>query len=290
MTITERRSDMADKNDEYADYVIIDPPTKGNGDDPRRAIWFNVSDVVVDHNVQRLTMQGRVEDLSSKFDFNKAEAITITIRDDDVLVVTEGQTRVLSRKDTHPGSHMWGVISTDSNESGVALGIARGRKPLTPYDKWRLRLHMQDPRCLAAKQVMDFMEPPLALYDRTGKSGYGLSAVGVVDTIMGTYGDDVQSSALLLRSVLQVLAKAWPLPTEPRRFDGRLMDALRLIMTRNAEIIDTDRLVEKLQTTTARRWYQYGSDRAGTDTAASAIAREIIKVYNYQKQSRRIVL
>lgn len=274
--------------EEYVDCIIVDAPAPlGPHDDPRKAIWFRVSDVLVDQNVQRTVLAGRIEALTADWDWSLAEGITITVRDDDVLVVTEGQNRVLARQRIAPDSHMWGLISLDSNESKVALGIARGRRPHTPYDKWRLRLHDRDERVLAAEQVLALMDPPLRLFDSAGRTGYGISAVGVVNKIMDTY-EDVQASAQLLRSVLRILTKAWPFPTEPRRLDGRLMEALRHLLVHNAEIVDEKRLTEVMQSNTAQRWYQYGSERGAGDTAYSAVGRQICKVYNYAKKTRKL--
>lgn len=282
---------MDSHSDKVADYVIYPPPQAGPGDDPRSSIWFNVSHVVVDHNVQRTTLQSRVDDLNASFDFNKAEAITITVREDGTMAVTEGQTRVLSRRETHPGSHMWGVVSSDSHEAGVALGIAKGRKALTAYDKWRLRHHERDPRVLAAEQVLAFMDPPLQLTDRlSGNIGYGIFAIGAMDRVMAAYPEDVAGSALLLKTILQVLTTAWPNSRETRRLDGRLIDSLRHVIVRNGDIIDVDRLTETMQSMTPHRWCQYAADRGAADTASSAIGREIVRVYNYRKQSRRIEL
>lgn len=276
-----------DDDEQYARYHLVPAPvTRGHDDDPRMAIWFCVDDVAIDPNRQRDVLQGRIEGMKP-WQWALAEAITITVRSDDVLVVTEGQNRVLRRQLDAPGSYMWGVISPDARESKVAMGIARGRRPFSAYDYWHLRLADRDPKVVMAEAILASMNPPLQMFDRVGRSGNGIAAVAVVSRIMDTY-EDVAESGRLLKEILSVLTEAWPNPEEPRRLDGRLMSALHHLIVFNGDLYEHRRMVETLKLNTAHRWYQYGTERGAGDTANSATGRQIAKLYNKSKKTRKI--
>lgn len=286
---TATEASKMEENEVYARYVLVPAPERTKptaDDDPRLAIYFCVDDVAIDPNKQRDVKNARVEGMTPWL-WELAETPTITVRKDEVLAVTEGQNRVLRRQLDAPGSYMWGIISPSSRESAVAMGIARGRRPFSPYDYWHLRKADGDPKVLMGEAVMASMSPPLQLFDQAGKSGFGISAVTVVSRIMDTY-ESVTESAELLREILSVLTETWPNPKEDRRLDGRLLGALHHLIVRNGEFYEHKRMVDTLKLNGAHRWWQYGTERGYGDTSVSAVGKQVAKLYNRNKKTKKI--
>ena len=224
--------------------VYFTPPEDISGhDDPRAQVYVYEDDLLIDQNVQRPV---RPEwQVGKAHDWNRAEVVTCTLREDGVLVVTEGQNRLLLLREQFPGSRLWVVLQTDANEAGVALDIARARQAHNPYDQWQLRLHRGDEREVLAELVLRDLDLELSR-GRSTLPGR-ISAVGSVRQIM-SWGDPV-SAQEMLRRTLSVLKMAFG--QQDDMWESYLIRAAGGLIRRN-ENIDTLILTRVLRELTPR--------------------------------------
>lgn len=247
----------------------------GPGDDPRGCAVVQAKDILVDQNVQR-----DVADLPpiGEIDWNKFEAITVAVRPDGQLVAVEGQRRVLGLMEQDPDAFTYVMVLPDGvDEPGTALGIAQGRRALSPLAKWRLRLGR-------GEEIERRGETVLAdngLFLWVGDSAHdGIAAVGSVIKVM-RLGSTPAEGAKILDLTLSVILSAWPQP-EKRRLDGKLLEAVGRIIARNSHISPLD-LTRALQQWPAYKWREMGEAHTPQQPVAAAVGAAILETYNKGK-------
>lgn len=263
--------------------VTVKPPTTGKEDDPRELVWVNVDDLFIDENVQREVDEARHKIFHTDWNWDLAEVPTVTQRRNGTLVVTEGQHRVLRRKETAPHSHLWVVKRTGESgtaaEAGTAQGIARGRRGHSALAQWDLRLHAGDPYITAGDKVL--AELGLVMGPNTGVSG--IAAANAVTAVLTGGRRTPDEGEALLRATLLILAQAWPDDYAPgTRWEGTLVRAVSHLIETNPGIVDTRRLTAKLSTTSsAETWLKRAKDRTQPGSSRwRTLAASLAEAYN----------
>jgi hypothetical protein len=243
--------------------VNITPPTAGKEDDPRQILWVSVDELVIDEDIQREVDEAKHKIFHNDWNWDLAEIPTVSARKGN-LVVTEGQHRVLRRKELAPHSHLWVVkrpgASGTAAEAEAAQGIAKGRRGHSALAQWDLRLHAGDPYVTAGDRVLS----ELGLVMGAGSTAAGIMAAQAVYGILTGGKRTPQQGEELLRRTLTVLASAWPDDYAPgARWEGTLVRAVAHLLDVNAEIIDTKKLTARLSTTSsAEAWLKRTRERS----------------------------
>lgn len=284
-----------------ADPVVIKPPVRNEGDDPRSIVYINVDQIVVDPNVQRRIDRGRLAGMGA-WQWALAEGLTLALRADGLYVAVEGQHRVLKRQKENPGTSIWGIVSPSpaeeytSKEAKDALGIARGRKRHSMYDFMHGELAAGDPYWHAAAGVMLDRAVEFASNAQYTERGVvrGIAAVGAVGTIMHL-GDKladlsgenkVAYGARLLDSVLSILTTAYE-EGEKGMWDRTLMLSVANILHRNAGVADHKRLTVILAKVKPADWIAECRRRRGRIAPVEYLAGLIMQDYNHSLQATR---
>jgi len=259
----------------------------GGKHDPRSIALVRVGDVSVDQRVQRPIDSHKVAWLGSKWDWTLAEGPTLSRRPDGTLVAVEGQHRILSLQAADPDTEMWMFIENlagTDDEAATALGIARGRRPHSRVQEYRMRVTAGLPHEVAADQVLD----ELGLVISETRSGHSLtSAVMIMRIIHGTTSAPLtpQEGAGLLRATLSCIQM---IPDDPttrgNKYDSTIIHAVSTLISEHPEI-SLQRLAEKLQARTATQWLAF---RQSASPAWHGVYQVIKADYNKNTKSSRL--
>lgn len=270
------------------------PATPGKHDDPRELVWVSVDELVIDENIQREVDENRHKIFSAEWDWDLAEVPTVSERKDGTLVVTEGQHRVLRRKEIAPGSHLWAVKRSGgggtAGEAAAAQGIAKGRKAHSALAQWDLRLHAGDPYVTAGDKVLT----EVGLVMGGAGTATGVWAASAVTAILTGGRRTPAEGEELLRKTLLTLARAWPDDHAPGvRWEATMLRAVAYLIERNAEVIDTRKLSARLSTTSsAETWLKRAKERAAVGGSNWHVLAELIGTpYNngMRRSDRKLV-
>jgi len=266
---------------------VVTPPFRGTGDDPREMLWVNVDDLVIDENVQREVDEARHKIFHAEWNWDIAEVPTVSARKGGVLVVNEGQHRVLRLKETRPGSYTWVVkrtgVSTVAAEAETAQGIAQGRRGHSALARWDLQLHAGDPYVVAGDKVL----AEIGLVMGSNSSAAGIMSARALTAILTGRGRTPEEGEALLRTTLLTLAHAWPDDYQPgARWEGTLIRAVGHLIEVNQGVIDTKKLTARLSTTSsAESWLKRTREKTTRGTRWRVLAELLADTYN--KSMRR---
>jgi hypothetical protein len=246
-------------------------------------------DLVVDERAQRTTRPERVAELEERWDWGLAEGITLAQRDDGTLVVTEGQNRVLALQHKNPDIEVWCLLDESvkglADEATVGLSIAKGRKPHSQTQQWRMRVTAGQPHELAATRILD----SLGLRIADGRGAVQISGAGtVMKLIHGTPSHPLSPAdgAQLLSKTLSLIQAAIPEDSRNvgRRWDSAIIKAVAHIISVYPEV-DTMRLAQKLAERTANQWLAFGQS---TTPAWRGVSTVMVGDYNRALRGRRL--
>ena len=266
-----------------AERQYIDPPVTPEGhDDPRRIAYVPESDLLVDLNVQRDVTRQELASMG-EHTWDIAEGVTVALRTDGILVVIEGQHRVLLQRDQHPGSHLWVfVLEGVMDEAAIAERIAKSRRPHSAIALWKLRLSQGRPREVAAQAVLTDMG--LTLSAAKTDEPDQIYAVGSLNQAIAVGAP--QEAAAHLRSVLSTLRVAFG--DQQYMWDGYLIRAVSRLIRGNDEI-RADRLAMVLRRLPPKEWLRFKANMRAGWSATRCVAAAIVEDYNHQQQQAKMI-
>ncbi|WP_280315929.1 DUF6551 family protein [Nocardia abscessus] len=156
-------------------------------------------------------------------------------------------------------------------EARLFLAANRDRKPVKPYDNFRVAITAQDP--LAVRVQEEVQKCGLEV-----SNGTSTNRVGAVQALMAL---GAKRNGLVAR-VLQTSEKAWG--REATSWDNIMIRALGMVLHANWDQVDDKRLVKTLEKQTVARWKQYAvgmtPSGGGSASRSTPLANHIIANYN----------
>lgn len=262
--------------------------TTGIGPDPRKMQHIPVSKLVIDSEPQRAMNMDIVERIANEWDWLRAEAATVVPLGNGKFRVVEGQHRVRALQMLDPTAGMWCLV-LPTTERGVdieaKLGrtIATGRRGYSTLAKWVSCVASGEPHEVAANQVL----ADHGLRVGAAQSSRTIAAVGAVSKIVHGQKNTPATGADHLHKVLTIILSTWPdhdPSSSTSRFDGRLIEALGVIVARNPNV-DVKRMTNKLGTKRAMRWIDDVLNTTSGRSIRDLVAGSIVASYNAQLRS-----
>jgi len=165
-----------------------------------------------------------------------------------------------------------------ANEAKLGRDIATGRRGYSSLAKWLSCVASGEPHEVEANKVLT--KHGL----RVGKatSARTIAAVGAVSKIVHGTKNSPTTGANLLDTTLMIIMATWPdhdPSSSSSRFDGRLIDALGIIVTRNPDL-DVKRMANKLSSKKAMRWVDDVLNTTSGKSVRDLVAGSILASYN----------
>jgi hypothetical protein len=270
--------------------LSIPAPTGAVGADPRHWIRVSVSDLSIDHRLQRTRDDVAVQRIAISFDWAKFETPTVVAADDspNTTFVLEGQRRVLALRSIDPDAQVMvchlGVLPP-AMVAEITYAIAVTRKRHTAYDQWNLRVMRGDEHEILAETVLSDRKLHLGL----APASTTIAAVATLKTIIHHYRDPM-IGAEHLADVLDVIMGAWPKPdpaTPHARFDHVLLGAVSHLLRANRATIDKHRLIDRLRERPAQYWLADLLENR-QESRVLMVARHIAHAYNKHLKSNQL--
>ena len=251
--------------------------------DPRKMQHIPVTKLVIDSEPQRAMNMDVVERLANEWNWMLCEAATVVSLGNGTFRVIEAQHRTRALQMADPSAKMWCLILPDSEkgiqaEAEAGREIATSRKPYTALAKWVSCVASGEPHEVMAEKVL----ASHGLRVGSTVSTRTIAAVGAVSKIVHGRKNTPQAGAEELNTVLSIIMGTWP-DHDPSsgtsRFDGRLLDAIGVIVARNPDL-DVKRMVQKLGSKKAMRWVNDVLNTTSGRSVRDLIAGSIIASYN----------
>jgi hypothetical protein len=255
--------------------------------DPRKMNHIAVSKLVIDSEPQRAMNMDVVERIANEWDWRRAEAATVVPIGNGRFRVVEGQHRVRALQSIDPTLAMWCLVLPPEKditaEAKLGRDIATGRRGYSTLAKWVSCVASNEPHEIEANKVLIRH----GLRVGQAQSSRTIAAVGSVSKIVHGQKNTPSSGAEQLDKVLTIILGTWPdhdPSSSTSRFDGRLIDALGIIVARNPDI-DIKRMVSKLGSKRAMRWVDDVLNTTSGRSVRDLIASSIVSSYNSQLRS-----
>jgi hypothetical protein len=276
---------------------LPEPEPGGNGrgsipPDPREFLMVKVKFLVVDKRYQRLLRHDKVGQMQVDWDWNKAECPTtarIAGTKPQTYRVIEGQHRVVTLQLCDPDIVTWICVVPDgvSDKEQARLGhdISRGRAKHDALELWEQRLKAGDPHEVLATAELDKRGL------RLGRSASPNTIVSVdtVRRIVHGGGFTPEYGSQLLGEVVEILSSTWTQydkESTVNRWDRFLLRVVAAFILNYGDILDRERLVEKLRTRSAKAWR---NNAVGTPGNTYDVLYGMIKQqYNHGLRSKRL--
>jgi hypothetical protein len=250
--------------------------------DPRKMNHIAVSKLVIDSEPQRAMNMDVVERIANEWDWRRAEAATVVPIGNGRFRVVEGQHRVRALQSIDPSLAMWCLVlppePTIADEAKLGREMAKGRRGYSTLATWV--------SCVASGEAHEIEANKVLIKHglRVGQaqSSRTIAAVGSVSKIVHGQKNTPTSGAAQLDTVLTIVLGTWPdhdPSSSTSRFDGRLLDALGIIVSRNPDL-DTRRMINKLGTKRAMRWVDDVLNTTSGRSVRDLIAGSMISSYN----------
>lgn len=251
--------------------------------DPRKMLHIQVLKLVIDSEPQRAMNMDVVERIANEWDWLRAEAATVVPLGNGKFRVVEGQHRVRALQMIDERAAMYCLVLPASEkgidiEAKLGRTIATGRRGYSTLAKWVSCVASGEPHEVMANKVM----ADHGLRVGQTQSTRTIAAVGAVSKIVHGQKNSPATGAELLDKVLTIIMTTWPdhdPSSSTSRFDGRLIEALGLIVTRNPDV-DTKRMSNKLGTKRAMRWIDDVLNTTSGRSIRDLVAGSIIASYN----------
>jgi len=259
------------------------PRIVGLPPDPRKMNHLAVSRLVIDSEPQRAMNMDVVERIANEWDWLRAEAATVVAIGGGKFRVIEGQHRVRALQLIDNTAAMWCLVLPSSeqgivSEAKLGRSIATGRRGYSTLAKWVSCVASGEPHEVAASKVLEQhgLRVGLAQSSRT------IAAVGAVSKIVHGQKNTPATGAEQLDTVLSIILATWPdhdPSSSTSRFDGRLVEALGIIVARNPGL-DVKRMANKLGSKRAMRWIDDVLNTTSGRSVRDLVAGSIIASYN----------
>lgn len=242
--------------------------------DPRAAKFLPVNKLRIHARAQRPIDQRRIERMASEWNWDLAEAVTVTAAPDGMYEVTEGQNRTEALRLIDPGASILCVVlppQSDASQAGTALSIHRGRRALSALDSYALRITSEDPVALAIRDLMESREIEVSSNDgpRRTKAVSALMAIATAGRGRTTLEDGID----LLGRTLDVILHAWPTDPHAGRDDRFPSDILKAVAEVLARGYDDKAVAKKLR---AKRGPEYWLGLTGGASRRESIVTNLI--------------
>lgn len=256
--------------------------------DPRKSHHIPVRKLVIDSEAQRALNADIWERIANEWDWLRAEAATVVALGNGQFRVIEGQHRVRALQSIDPGAAMWCLVLPDA-ERGLAteakLGrtISTSRRGYSTLAKWVSCVASGEPHEIEADKVL----ASHGLRVGQAASARTVAAVGSISKIVHGQKNTPATGAQLLDTVLTIVLTTWPdhdPSSSSSRFDGRLLDALGIVVTRNPGL-DVRRMCNKLGTKRAMRWVDDVLNTTSGKSVRDLVAGSIVHQYNTSLRS-----
>lgn len=258
-------------------------PLVGLPPDPRKMQHIAVSKLVIDSEPQRAMNMDIVERIANEWDWRRAEAATVVPLGNGTFRVIEAQHRTRALQMIDPKAAMWCLV-LPASEKGIeleaALGrqIATGRRGYSTLAKWVSCVASGEPHEVMADAVLSSH----GLRVGQAQSARTIAAVGAVSKIVHGQKNSPQNGADQLDKVLSIILSTWPdhdPSSSTSRFDGRLLEALGIIVARNPGL-DVKRMTNKLSSKKAMRWIDDVLNTTSGRSVRDLVAGSIVSSYN----------
>lgn len=264
----------------------IDP--KALPPDPRKMNHICVAKLVIDSEPQRALNMDVVERIANEWDWPRAEAATVVPLGNGKFRVVEGQHRVRALQLVDPKAMMWCLVLPVTEvgvdvEAKLGRTIATGRRGYSTLAKWVSCVASGEPHEVLANRVL----ASHGLRVGQAQSSRTIAAVGAVSKIVHGQKNSPATGAEQLDKVISIILATWPdhdPSSSTSRFDGRLLDALGLIVARNPDL-DAKRMSNKLASKRAMRWIDDVLNVTAGRSIRDLIAGSIVTSYNAQLRS-----
>ena len=251
--------------------------------DPRKMMHIPVSKLVIDSEAQRSMNLDVVERIANEWDWLRAEAATVVPLGNGKFRVVESQHRTRALQIIAPTASMWCLVLPDTEkgtetEAKLGRAIATGRRGYSTLAKWVSCVASGEPHEVQANKVL----ATHGLRVGQAQSSRTIAAVGAVSKIVHGQKNTPATGAEQLDKVITIILNTWPdhdPSSSTSRFDGRLIEALGLIVSRNPDV-DTKRMVNKLGTKRALRWIDDVLNTTSGRSVRDLVANSIISSYN----------
>lgn len=255
----------------------------GVSPDPRKVMRIPVSKLVCDNEAQRAMNADVIERIANEWDWMRAEAATVVAIGNGQYRVVEGQHRTRALRLVDPAASMWCILLPDTErgvttEARLGRAISTGRRGYSTLAKWVSCAASGDPHEVEANKVL----AAHGLRVGNAQSARTIAAVGAVSRIVHGQKNSAATGAKHLDTVLTIIMGTWPdhdPSSSTSRFDGRLLAAIGLIVTRNPDL-EVRRMVAKLSTKRAMRWVDDVLNTAPGQAVTGRVASSIIASYN----------
>lgn len=207
--------------------------------------WIVVGDLTVDPRYQRPLSENRVKKMIREFDPDLIGVLLCSRRDDDTIVVLDGQ----QRRETV--ARMWGVkqkvpclvyhgLSVEQ-EAQIFVGFNEERTKPRAIEQFRAKVVAGDEACVAIDRLLR----ERGLRATTGNQAKTVQSIKTAEKVYRNAGPDV------FAETLDVLLAAGMGDDEP--IPGEFIEAVALLLSRHGHVLDNARLLRTLQDTIPRR-------------------------------------
>ncbi|MET8004192.1 DUF6551 family protein [Nonomuraea glycinis] len=165
-------------------------------------------------------------------------------------------------------------------EAKLFLAANRDRKPVKPFDNFRVAITAKDPLATQVQQEVQSCGLEVA-------SGTSANRVGAVQALMAI---GAKREGLVVK-VLQTAEKAWG--REATSWDNMMLRALGMVIHQNWDKLDYGRLVKTLEKQSVGRWKANAigatTGGGGSSSRSTPLAANIITVYNGRLGSEKML-
>ena len=204
--------------------------------DPRVAMYLKVSQLCIDADTQRPLDHRRIEAMAADWDWRRAEALTVSANGDGTFDVIEGQNRTEALRLIDPECLVLCVVVAtggDPDKAATALGIGKGRRPLTALHQYQLRLVSGDRTARAIQDLVTSKGLRVQQHDGPRATRAVNAMFAIVEGGRGR--TTIDDGIGLLDRVFDVVLAAWPTDPHAGRDDRFPADILKAI----AEVLVT---------------------------------------------------
>jgi len=236
-----------------------------------------VSDLNVDHDVQRMYDPARVTTLEATWNQTHAGTIVVSKRADGSLYVIDGQHRKEAKARQDPDGVLDAEIHeglTRQEEAEMFLRLNRDRKAVRPFDNYRVAL-------VAGMPNETRVHSEVTARNLEVSHSPSANRISAVQAMLSIVQKDKDHDGLL-GEVLDVAESAWGRTAET--WDNMVMRALATVIHKNRGIIDLDRLATILRKHLVGQWKAAAVNNAvgggGSESRSNRLVEVIVTKYN----------
>lgn len=235
---------------------------------------------LIDPDIQRGEVTKEIEKFSKEFNPLALGTLTISVRENGVWSVVDGQQRLATSRrvgytEPIPVNFHYGLSKDEEAQLFLALN---DRRSVTALSRFKTRVTAQEPAALGISQILQDL-------GITVGTGTGFSAIQTADKVYGQ-----KNGPGKLRWSLEMVQAIYDSEGKGGVYNGDVIEAFALIYSHYAGLVDVVRLTEKLGSVGGGIHNLIGRGRTvqsvipGTKTH-EGIAEAILSHYNKGKRS-----